>query len=68
MSRNSDVIIEPKDDPVLKYIVKFKRNPNYGYKLITPWTPLSELEDFLNTNSFALGVYLLVMKCLSKLT
>ncbi|THH08172.1 hypothetical protein EW145_g2883 [Phellinidium pouzarii] len=43
------------NDNVLKYMMKFKRGPSQTYTLITPDTPLNELEDFLKNNLFALA-------------
>ncbi|TCD68749.1 hypothetical protein EIP91_009895 [Steccherinum ochraceum] len=42
------------DDKVLEYMTKFKRSTSEPYTLITPSTPLSELEQFLEHNIFAL--------------
>lgn len=39
----------------MKYMTKFKRSQDEPYTLITPTTPLSELEQFLEHNIFALG-------------
>lgn len=36
-------------------MTKFKRTSSEPYTIITPLSPLSELEDFLKTNIFALG-------------
>jgi hypothetical protein len=36
-------------------MTKFKRSASHPYALITPATPLEELEEFLKTNIFALG-------------
>ncbi|KAL5514346.1 hypothetical protein ACEPAG_2434 [Sanghuangporus baumii] len=41
-------------DSVVKYMTKFRRGPSQTYTLITPDTPLHELEDFLKHNLFAL--------------
>jgi len=41
-------------DPVSKHMSKFKRTSSHPYTLITVSTPLAELEEFLNTNIFAL--------------
>ncbi|KIJ39111.1 hypothetical protein M422DRAFT_175777 [Sphaerobolus stellatus SS14] len=42
------------DDPVSKAMSKFQRSAGNQYTLITPSTPLGELEGFLNKNLFAL--------------
>ncbi|KDR72528.1 hypothetical protein GALMADRAFT_252661 [Galerina marginata CBS 339.88] len=42
------------DDKVSQYMNKFKRTASEPYTIITPLTPLSELEEFLKTNIFAL--------------
>ncbi|KAF5362599.1 hypothetical protein D9758_009586 [Tetrapyrgos nigripes] len=42
------------NDKVEKYLTKFKRSSSEPYTLITPLTPLSELEEFLKSNIFAL--------------
>ncbi|TFK49450.1 hypothetical protein OE88DRAFT_1633262 [Heliocybe sulcata] len=42
------------DDRVLKYMTKFERTASHPYTLITPATPLSELEKFLDKNIFAI--------------
>ncbi|KAF8218942.1 hypothetical protein L208DRAFT_1427161 [Tricholoma matsutake] len=41
-------------DPVRKHMTKFKRTSSHPYTLITVYTPLTELEEFLKTNIFAL--------------
>lgn len=45
----------PQDDKVFKYTIKFRREPSQPYVVITPWTPLAELELFLQDKLFALG-------------
>ncbi|KAF9457555.1 hypothetical protein BDZ94DRAFT_1272906 [Collybia nuda] len=42
------------NDKVIKYMTKFKRAVSEPYTLITPLSPLAELEEFLKTNIFAL--------------
>ncbi|KAK7451094.1 hypothetical protein VKT23_012770 [Stygiomarasmius scandens] len=42
------------NDDVAKYMTKFKRSSSVPYTLITPLTPLSELEEWLKSNIFAL--------------
>ncbi|THU94725.1 hypothetical protein K435DRAFT_724364 [Dendrothele bispora CBS 962.96] len=42
------------NDDVSKYMVKFKRSSTVPYTLITPLTPLNELEEFLKNDIFAL--------------
>ncbi|KAH8083339.1 hypothetical protein BXZ70DRAFT_958491 [Cristinia sonorae] len=42
------------DDKVSKFMSKFNRSASEHYTLITPSTPLSELEAFLENNIFAL--------------
>jgi len=42
------------DDKVAAYMTKFQRSTNQPYTLITPSTPLAELEAFLQDNIFAL--------------
>ncbi|PSR71446.1 hypothetical protein PHLCEN_2v12713 [Hermanssonia centrifuga] len=44
-----------EDDKVINYMTKFKRVPTQPYTLITPSTPLAELEQFLQDNIFAIG-------------
>lgn len=39
-------------------MTKFKRRASQPYSLITPSTPLEELEEFLKDNIFALGILL----------
>ncbi|KZT28120.1 hypothetical protein NEOLEDRAFT_1130096 [Neolentinus lepideus HHB14362 ss-1] len=41
-------------DRVIKYTTKFDRTASHPYTLITPATPLSELEEFLKHNIFAI--------------
>ncbi|TDL24590.1 hypothetical protein BD410DRAFT_896781 [Rickenella mellea] len=41
-------------DGVIKHMTKFQRGTSQPYKLITPSTPLDELEEFLEHNGFAL--------------
>ncbi|KAK7046701.1 CBS domain-containing protein [Favolaschia claudopus] len=41
-------------DKVVDYMTKFKRVASQPYTLITPYTPLAELEDFLKHNIFAI--------------
>jgi hypothetical protein len=47
-----------QDDNVRQYAIHFKRSSDHPYTTITPLTPLSELEEFLETNIFALGTFL----------
>ncbi|KAJ7716585.1 hypothetical protein DFH07DRAFT_862111 [Mycena maculata] len=42
------------NDKVVNYMTKFKRTASEPYTLITPETPLAQLEEFLNTNIFAI--------------
>ncbi|KAF9041303.1 hypothetical protein BJ165DRAFT_278876 [Panaeolus papilionaceus] len=42
------------DDKVSQYMTKFKRSPTEPYTIITPMSPLSDLEEFLKHNIFAL--------------
>jgi len=42
------------DDKVSQYMIKFKREVSQPYTLITPATPLADLELFLQNNIFAL--------------
>ncbi|KAF9525741.1 hypothetical protein CPB83DRAFT_859025 [Crepidotus variabilis] len=42
------------DDKVDKFMTRFVRSSNEPYKVITPLTPLADLEDFLKANIFAL--------------
>ncbi|KAJ3514093.1 hypothetical protein NLJ89_g2572 [Agrocybe chaxingu] len=42
------------DEKVSQYMTKFKRVSTEPYTIITPLSPLSELEEFLKTNIFAL--------------
>ncbi|KAF7974863.1 hypothetical protein HWV62_11111 [Athelia sp. TMB] len=42
------------DDKVSQYMVKFQRRASQPYSVITPDTPLAELESFLRENIFAL--------------
>lgn len=46
-------------------MTKFVRKSSEPYTLITPWSPLSELEDFLKTNIFALGARFIRLEFLS---
>ncbi|KAG6820912.1 hypothetical protein H0H93_009686 [Arthromyces matolae] len=43
------------DDKVSDYMTKFLRTASHPYTTITPLTSLSELEQFLQTQLFALG-------------
>ena len=45
-------------DKVVKYMTKFERSRTHPYAIITPSTPLAELETFLADNLFALGKFL----------
>jgi hypothetical protein len=47
---------DAQGDPVRRHMTKFKRTSSHPYSLITVSTPLAELEEFLKTNIFALGV------------
>lgn len=38
-------------------MTKFNRDSSHPYSLITVYTPLAELEEFLKTNIFALGAF-----------
>lgn len=52
-----EILMNPhKNDNVLKYMTKFKRDSTQKYTLITPDTQLYELEQFLKENSFAIGL------------
>ncbi|RDB30346.1 Cystathionine beta-synthase [Hypsizygus marmoreus] len=42
------------NDKVISYMTKFKRTTSEPYTLITPLSSLSDLEEFLKTNIFAL--------------
>ncbi|KAI0777769.1 hypothetical protein BD413DRAFT_188339 [Trametes elegans] len=42
------------DDKVSQYMTKFKRTAATPYTIITPSTPLAELEQFLKRNIFAI--------------
>ncbi|OJT01723.1 hypothetical protein TRAPUB_7779 [Trametes pubescens] len=42
------------DDKVSQYMTKFKRTIGTPYTIITPSTPLAELEGFLQLNLFAI--------------
>ncbi|KAI0336861.1 hypothetical protein GY45DRAFT_26331 [Cubamyces sp. BRFM 1775] len=42
------------DDKVSQYMTKFKRTAGTPYTIITPSTPLAELEGFLKQNEFAI--------------
>ncbi|EKM75651.1 hypothetical protein AGABI1DRAFT_116254 [Agaricus bisporus var. burnettii JB137-S8] len=42
------------NDRISKYMVKFIRNASEPYIVITPLTPLSDIEDFLKSHDFAL--------------
>ncbi|KAF9561439.1 hypothetical protein CPC08DRAFT_635378 [Agrocybe pediades] len=42
------------DDKVSQYMTRFKRTSSEPYTVITPLSPLSELEEFLKSNIFAL--------------
>jgi len=46
-------LVDP-NEKVSKYMTKFKRSPSTPYTLITPSTPLEDLEEFLNHNIFAI--------------
>ncbi|KAJ3558888.1 hypothetical protein NM688_g662 [Phlebia brevispora] len=41
-------------DKVIAYMNKFQRSRSHPYTLITPSTPLAELEEFLQDNLFAI--------------
>ncbi|KAJ6590568.1 hypothetical protein DFH09DRAFT_908388 [Mycena vulgaris] len=42
------------NDKVINYMTKFKRTASEPYTVITPLTPLTELEDFLKERIFAI--------------
>ncbi|KAG9018857.1 hypothetical protein FRB90_008794, partial [Tulasnella sp. 427] len=42
------------DDPILSHTIQFKRGKSQPYTVITPWTPLADLETFLKDNDFAI--------------
>ncbi|TFK67601.1 hypothetical protein BDN72DRAFT_798863 [Pluteus cervinus] len=42
------------DDKIVDYMTKFKRSASVPYTLITPLSPLADLEEFLRSNIFAL--------------
>jgi len=42
------------DDKVVEYMTRFNRSLSQPYTLITPSTPLAELEEFLKHNIFAI--------------
>ncbi|KZT70491.1 hypothetical protein DAEQUDRAFT_810657 [Daedalea quercina L-15889] len=42
------------DDRVIRHLMKFNRSSSHPYTIITPSTPLPELEDFLGHNVFAI--------------
>ena len=44
-----------QSDKVATYMTKFKRSRTQPYTLITPSTPLADLEQFLQDKLFALG-------------
>lgn len=44
-----------QNDKVIDYMTKFKRAASEPYTLITPLSPLADLEEFLKFNIFALG-------------
>ncbi|KAJ3574328.1 hypothetical protein NP233_g1847 [Leucocoprinus birnbaumii] len=41
-------------DGISKFMNKFVRHSTQPYTLITPWSPLADLEEFLKSNIFAL--------------
>ncbi|KAG9049715.1 hypothetical protein FS837_009360 [Tulasnella sp. UAMH 9824] len=45
------------DDPILSHTTQFKRGKAQPYTVITPWTPLADLEAFLKDNDFAIGKF-----------
>ena len=53
-----------QEDPVSVFMIKFKRSSSHTYSLITPSTPLGELEAFLQDNIFALGIAIFVFMSL----
>ena len=48
------LVLDRKDDKVETYMTKFKRTAATPYTIITPSTPLAELEEFLKRNIFAI--------------
>ncbi|KXN85571.1 Cystathionine beta-synthase [Leucoagaricus sp. SymC.cos] len=50
----TDIIRLSQNDKISKFMVKFVRKASEPYTLVTPWSSLSELEDFLKSNIFAL--------------
>lgn len=44
-----------QNDRVLVYMTHFRRSRAQPYTVITPSTPLAELEQFLHDNIFAIG-------------
>jgi hypothetical protein len=53
------MIFHHQNDKVSQYMIKFRRHASQPYSLITPSTPLADLELFLRNNIFALGTPLL---------
>jgi len=49
------MILHYQNDKVSQYMIKFRRQASQPYSLITPSTPLADLELFLRNNIFALG-------------
>jgi hypothetical protein len=45
-----------QSEKVINVMSRFKRTASQPYTLITPYTPLAELEEFLKHNIFAIGV------------
>jgi hypothetical protein len=45
---------------VERYMNRFNRAPSTPYSVITPATPLADVESFLHENIFALGACLLL--------
>jgi len=43
-----------QDDTILAHMTHFKRSKSHPYTVITPWTDLAELEEFLSHNAFAI--------------
>jgi hypothetical protein len=47
----------------MQYMTKFKRDASEPYILITPSTPLADLQQFLKDNIFALGSSVACVTC-----
>jgi hypothetical protein len=54
---NDNMLTCGQSDSLASYMTKFERGTSAPYTVITPETPLEELEEFLHTTDFAIGKF-----------